>query len=56
LTCGIDEIVDCAWVSAELTEDVPVFAVHSACGTFGQLAPHWLVRDRGPADPYGPGQ
>ena len=39
LTCGIEEIVDCAWVSAEQTEDVPVIAdwiaVHSACDTFG---------------------
>ncbi len=39
LTCGIEEIVDCAWVSAELTDDVPVIAdwiaVHSACDTFG---------------------
>ena len=39
LTCGIDEIVDCAWLSAELTDDVPVIAawiaVQSACETFG---------------------
>ena len=39
LTCGIDEIVDCAWDSAELTDDVPVIAawiaVQSACDTFG---------------------
>ena len=39
LTCGIEEIVDCAWVSAELTDDVPVIAdwiaVQSACDTFG---------------------
>jgi hypothetical protein len=39
LTCGTEEIVDCAWVSAELTDDVPVMAawiaVHSACDTFG---------------------
>jgi hypothetical protein len=39
LTSGTEEIEDCAWVSAELTDDVPVIAdwiaVHSACDTFG---------------------
>lgn len=39
LTWGTDEIVDWAWVSAELTDAVPVIeawiAVHSACDTFG---------------------
>ena len=39
LTCGIDEIEDCAWFSAEPTDAVPVIAawiaVHSACDTFG---------------------
>jgi hypothetical protein len=35
LTCGIEQIVDCAWVSAELTDDVPVIAVQIACDTFG---------------------
>ena len=39
LAFGMPEIVDCAWVRAELTDEVPVIAdwmaVQMACETFG---------------------